>query len=134
MGHTLQSLPAFFFAVLSYWIPFLTGSVFAVGLLLYEHYKGKPVTWWLCLTIALVGFFGSCALAWVDEHDRLLNTQQQLAALQDTKPATRRAQKAKMEYFVYLADTIINEPLPSKNICPRTIQRSKNSWTTPGSG
>src|SRR5215813_2333753 len=106
MTHIFSSLPAFVFAVLDYWIPFLTGSVFAVGLLLYEHYKGRPITWGLCLIIALVGLFGSCALAWIDEHDRLLLAQQQLTAQQthdtDTRLATRRAQKAQMQRFAFV--------------------------------
>ena len=119
MVHIFISLPVFFFAVLGYYIPFLTGSVFAVGLLLYEHYKGKAITWGLCLIIALAGLFGSCAGAWIDEHDQLLTAQQQLNALQthdaDTRLATRRAQKAQMLRFVYLCTGIITQLLPSKN-------------------
>ena len=119
MVHALYSLPDFLAAVLSYGINILTGSVIAVGILLYEHYSKKTITWGWCVGITVFSIFVSCEFAWIDEHDQVVSLKQKEVStkqseLDAAKKAieTRRAQKAEMQRFMARATEIIEKRLP----------------------
>jgi hypothetical protein len=113
--HFVSSLPDFFSAVLGYWISIMTGSVIAAGLLLYEHYRGKTITWGWCVAIALLSLFVACTLAWVNEHDQLVAEKQALDTSAQKNIEIRRSQKAELQRFIFNATNIIEQPLPEQD-------------------
>jgi hypothetical protein len=116
MMHYLYSLPDFFSAILIYWVSIVTGSVIAAGLWLLEHYRKTAITWGWCVAIALFSLFVSCTLAWIDEHDLLVNAMQKAntEAANSAKKTieTRRGQKAQMQRAIYEVTAIIERQLP----------------------
>jgi hypothetical protein len=59
---------SFVSSIWSHWQSLTTGGVLALGILVYEHLKRKPISWRTMTAIMGLGLFCSCFLAWRDEH------------------------------------------------------------------
>jgi len=101
----------------------MTGSVIAAALLLYEHWKGKSISWGLCAAIAVSGVLVACFLSWVDEHDRLLNAQDALVAQKNSQD--QRVRKAQLQHFLFAGDEIFYRHL-SQNTSDADFQKYEN--------
>jgi hypothetical protein len=64
-------------AVLKHWV-FLMGGIVAVGITLFERFRGLGVPNWIYLTLAFIFFFVAFHLAWLDKDKELRHKSEEL--------------------------------------------------------
>jgi hypothetical protein len=139
----IREIWKFLTGVFRHWGPLLTGGVFAVSILLVEHFSGKPLSWQAISRIMLVALGVACYRTWRDEYRKRVKAESLLRktganltgsidAAYYREGAAKPGNPSKRDFDIYLKSTIVNKSPTPITIRDYVIDLSRDGYYVTG--